>query len=50
MCGLAVFLFVLFLIEGVAVALMSRLMARSRKREKDWKTMVDDLLAARATK
>ena len=50
MCGLALFLFVIFLFEAVAVVLMSRLMARGRKREKDWKIMVDDLLAARATK
>lgn len=49
MCGLALFLFVMFLFEAVAVVLMSRLMARGRKREKDWKIMVDDLLTAHGT-
>jgi Na+-transporting methylmalonyl-CoA/oxaloacetate decarboxylase gamma subunit len=50
MCGLAVFFAVMFLLEAIAVALMSRLMARGRKREKDWKILVDTMLTQRQGK
>jgi Na+-transporting methylmalonyl-CoA/oxaloacetate decarboxylase gamma subunit len=43
MCGMAMFLLVLFIFQTCMVLAMQRLLSRSHKRDAEWKAMVERL-------
>jgi Na+-transporting methylmalonyl-CoA/oxaloacetate decarboxylase gamma subunit len=45
MCGMAMFLLVLFIFQTCMVLVMQRLLSRSHKRQAEWKAMVDQSIA-----